>query len=81
MVEDGTVVDGGCVPMVSGDGQVSDKKRRDEGSRGSGLCARLHPSMTQRSGWRAPIIDELLGVDGHIRSLQNRTNGGHQCEL
>jgi hypothetical protein len=67
--------------VVSGDGQVSNEKRRDEGSWGSGLCARLHPSVTQRSGWRATVIGELLGMDGRIHSLQNRTSGGHQREL
>jgi hypothetical protein len=50
------------------------------GSPGSGLCARLHPSATQRSGWRAPVIGELPGMDRRIRSLQNRTTGGHQRE-
>jgi hypothetical protein len=50
------------------------------GSPGSGLCARLHPSATQRSGWGAPVVGELPGMDGRVRSLQNRTTGGHQRE-
>jgi hypothetical protein len=48
------------------------------GSRGCGLCARLHRGATGRRGRSGFRRGRGLGADGCVDFLRHRTSGGHQ---